>query len=453
MREAVEMAAAAAKARDGPAVPPAPVVPAADAAADADPLASFYAELDAPAQPAAPAAATGDADAALDGANPFASEGGAAAHDGADSDSDDGAGKATAPTAAGASAPGPATSSDAEVVAAAAAAAAASLSARLAAQPLGSGASQLDRLLQRNAAWINLNPFEVLLLPPDASDDDVKARFRKLSALVHPDKHAGDEERANAAFQVRQRGGERGYCTPQCHLPCLLLPAGPLQEVKRAAEALHDHARRTVAAATIEAATREARRLRRRAIKSGIAEAALPPWEETLLTETRKAFAEKEHRRRNYERRMKAETVSLGGGAAAARSFPPTPPPCARPDARGRGGGRGARGHARAAQVGAGVGEGPRRPHGQLGELRRQEAPHGGRRRRGTHGPQRLHALRRPHRAGGGWRGGEGLQETLEVGSALTTAEEARNRTRNAEALGFRKRRRDCAQYVRSKSD
>ena len=134
---------------------------------------------------------------------------------GSGSESDDGAGVAHSSAAGGGGASGPATSSDAEIVAAAAAAARAELSARLSAQPLGSGAAQLDRLLQRNHAWINLNPFEVLQLPPEASEDDVKARFRKLSALVHPDKHAGDEERANAAFQVRAAAAAGcGWCPP-----------------------------------------------------------------------------------------------------------------------------------------------------------------------------------------------------------------------------------------------
>ena len=86
-----------------------------------------------------------------------------------------------------------------------------------------------DRILQRNYKWINLNPFEVLLLTTDATQDEVKDRYRKvmprrrppataaplpgkrshvcrlgcvlalqLSALVHPDKSR--DPRASAAF-------------------------------------------------------------------------------------------------------------------------------------------------------------------------------------------------------------------------------------------------------------
>ena len=87
------------------------------------------------------------------------------------------------------------------------------------------------------------------------------------------------------------------------------VPRNSYQEVKRAAEALQVHATRTVAVATIEQATREARKARRRLIRGGAPESTLPPWEDALVAETRKAFAEKEHRRRNYERRMKAEHV------------------------------------------------------------------------------------------------------------------------------------------------
>lgn len=82
---------------------------------------------------------------------------------------------------------------------------------------------EIDRLLQRNFQWKNLNPFEVLQLPSNASEDDVKRQYKKvracrsaaaragcvahvamaagaqLSMLIHPDKVS--DPRAGEAFQ------------------------------------------------------------------------------------------------------------------------------------------------------------------------------------------------------------------------------------------------------------
>ncbi len=67
-------------------------------------------------------------------------------------------------------------------------------------QDLGTGNSQIDRLLQTNYKWKNLNPFEVMMLDVDANPEDVKLRYKKLSSLVHPDKNLGNESRASEAF-------------------------------------------------------------------------------------------------------------------------------------------------------------------------------------------------------------------------------------------------------------
>ncbi|XP_075867950.1 dnaJ homolog subfamily C member 8 [Nelusetta ayraudi] len=61
---------------------------------------------------------------------------------------------------------------------------------------------QIDRLLRPGASYFNLNPFEVLQIDPDATDDELKKRFRALSILVHPDKNQGDPERAQLAFEA-----------------------------------------------------------------------------------------------------------------------------------------------------------------------------------------------------------------------------------------------------------
>eukprot|EP00924_Labyrinthula_sp_SR-Ha-C_P010712 augustus_masked-scaffold_49-processed-gene-1.15-mRNA-1 protein AED:1.00 eAED:1.00 QI:0/-1/0/0/-1/1/1/0/427 len=65
-------------------------------------------------------------------------------------------------------------------------------------------ANQIDRLLQDNFKWFNLNPFEVFQLPHTATEDDLKRRYKKLSQLIHPDKQRDKSsknlERAQLAF-------------------------------------------------------------------------------------------------------------------------------------------------------------------------------------------------------------------------------------------------------------
>jgi len=64
---------------------------------------------------------------------------------------------------------------------------------------------QIDRLLKPGYTYRNLNPFEVLQVDPDLKTDDVKKKFRKLSILVHPDKNANDQDRAQVAFDAVKR--------------------------------------------------------------------------------------------------------------------------------------------------------------------------------------------------------------------------------------------------------
>uniref|UniRef100_A0A9J8BIU7 DnaJ homolog subfamily C member 8 n=2 Tax=Cyprinus carpio TaxID=7962 RepID=A0A9J8BIU7_CYPCA len=61
---------------------------------------------------------------------------------------------------------------------------------------------QIDRLLRPGASYFNLNPFEVLQIDPDATDEELKKRFRQLSILVHPDKNQDDVDRAQLAFEA-----------------------------------------------------------------------------------------------------------------------------------------------------------------------------------------------------------------------------------------------------------
>uniref|UniRef100_UPI0037E831F3 dnaJ homolog subfamily C member 8 n=1 Tax=Semicossyphus pulcher TaxID=241346 RepID=UPI0037E831F3 len=61
---------------------------------------------------------------------------------------------------------------------------------------------QIERLLRPGSSYFNLNPFEVLQIDPEATDDELKKRFRALSILVHPDKNQDDQERAQKAFEA-----------------------------------------------------------------------------------------------------------------------------------------------------------------------------------------------------------------------------------------------------------
>ncbi|KAI2653266.1 hypothetical protein H4Q32_006677 [Labeo rohita] len=61
---------------------------------------------------------------------------------------------------------------------------------------------QIDRLLRPGASYFNLNPFEVLQIDPEATEEELKKRFRQLSILVHPDKNQDDADRAQQAFEA-----------------------------------------------------------------------------------------------------------------------------------------------------------------------------------------------------------------------------------------------------------
>jgi hypothetical protein len=53
---------------------------------------------------------------------------------------------------------------------------------------------QIKRLL--NGTFIN--PFETLMLTPDASEEEIKKQYRTISLLVHPDKNQQDPSASDA---------------------------------------------------------------------------------------------------------------------------------------------------------------------------------------------------------------------------------------------------------------
>jgi len=60
------------------------------------------------------------------------------------------------------------------------------------------GLVAIAMLLCSNYKWRNLNPFAVMQLPINATPEDAKQRYKRMSQLVHPDKCK--DSRANDAF-------------------------------------------------------------------------------------------------------------------------------------------------------------------------------------------------------------------------------------------------------------
>lgn len=61
---------------------------------------------------------------------------------------------------------------------------------------------QIERLTKPGAKYLNLNPYEVLQLSPEATEDQIKKKFRQLSILIHPDKNPDKKELAERAFEA-----------------------------------------------------------------------------------------------------------------------------------------------------------------------------------------------------------------------------------------------------------
>ncbi|OQR99218.1 hypothetical protein ACHHYP_07219 [Achlya hypogyna] len=131
---------------------------------------------------------------------------------------------------------------------------------------------QIKRILQPHYEWINLNPYFVLMLDTDATDEDIKQHYRKLSSMVHPDKCP--DPRARDAFE----------------------------EIKKAHDQMVNEDRRKLVVLTIKNAIAEVEKERRKKLKK-FKVSQLPPIEELKEKAVMKAFAEIEHRRRNFEAR------------------------------------------------------------------------------------------------------------------------------------------------------
>jgi curved DNA-binding protein CbpA len=89
---------------------------------------------------------------------------------------------------------------------------------------LGTSTYQIDRILQTNYEWKNLNPFHVLDVPHTIDDDAIiSLRYRALSLLVHPDKCPNDPNRAKDAFeQVRKAMKQMNDADKRRHVRALI---------------------------------------------------------------------------------------------------------------------------------------------------------------------------------------------------------------------------------------
>ncbi|KAL6055775.1 DnaJ (Hsp40), subfamily C, member 8 [Balamuthia mandrillaris] len=77
---------------------------------------------------------------------------------------------------------------------------------------------EIERVLQPGWEYWNLNPFTVLRLPPEATLEEVKRQFRRISRLVHPDRNPENPraqdafEEVNKAYKQLQDEKELEFC-------------------------------------------------------------------------------------------------------------------------------------------------------------------------------------------------------------------------------------------------
>ncbi|KAL3661338.1 hypothetical protein V7S43_013542 [Phytophthora oleae] len=141
----------------------------------------------------------------------------------------------------------------------------------------GTSDGQIERLLLPHFKWINLNPFRVLMLDVDATEEDMKQHYRKISTMVHPDKCRNPK--AREAFE----------------------------ELKKAYNLITQEDRRKTCIRTIENATQEVEKERRLKLKKGVKETELGDLKDEVEKAVLRAFAEIENRRQNIETREAAQ--------------------------------------------------------------------------------------------------------------------------------------------------
>ncbi|KAG7458079.1 hypothetical protein MATL_G00234350 [Megalops atlanticus] len=140
---------------------------------------------------------------------------------------------------------------------------------------------QIDRLLRPGSSYFNLNPFEVLQIDPDVTDEEIKKRFRQLSILVHPDKNQDDADRAQKAFEAVDKAYR------------LLLDS---EQKKRAVDVIH------AGKEYVEHMMKEKRKQLKKEGKPTIVEEDDPEmFRQAVYKQTMKLFAELEIKRKERE--------------------------------------------------------------------------------------------------------------------------------------------------------
>ncbi len=143
-------------------------------------------------------------------------------------------------------------------------------------QDLGSPEEQIERLVAPNYQWRNLNSYKVLILDVDATEEDIKGRYRKLSAMVHPDKRIGNDD-ARGAFE----------------------------EVKKAYQTLMDKGKRQIVADNVIAVRKRIAKQRAKLVAKGMTTEQLlvkcGAENAHIENELMKEFAEMEMRRRDVD--------------------------------------------------------------------------------------------------------------------------------------------------------
>nr|CCA25587.1 Heat shock protein 40 like protein putative [Albugo laibachii Nc14] len=139
----------------------------------------------------------------------------------------------------------------------------------------GTSEGQLVRLLQPHFQWINLNPYRVLMLEPEATEDDIKQHYRKISTLVHPDK----------CFHPQAREA--------------------FEEVKKAYNVLLNTDRRKTFSQLILNTRTQVEKEKRQKLKKGVSD--LEPLDQAIEKGVLKAFADMEKRRLNIQKREVAQ--------------------------------------------------------------------------------------------------------------------------------------------------
>ncbi len=143
-------------------------------------------------------------------------------------------------------------------------------------QDLGTSEEQIESLVAANYNWRNLNPYGVLKLDVDATEEDIKGRYRKLSAMVHPDKQIGNDK-AREAFE----------------------------EVKKAYQTLMDKVKRPIVVDNVNAVRKRVAKQRAKFAAKGMTAAQLlakfGAENAHIENETMKEFADMEMRRRDVE--------------------------------------------------------------------------------------------------------------------------------------------------------